>query len=104
MEYQIGEFSRITSLSIKTLRHYHERGILEPVYVSSDSGYRYYDERSVERARIIKELRALDFSLKEIKELLATCEEDADLCAHVMAKSREIRERIRAYRRIEKRL
>jgi DNA-binding transcriptional MerR regulator len=104
MEYQIGEFSRISRLSIKTLRYYHELGILLPVRVSLDSGYRYYSEQSLERARVIRELRSLGFSLKEVKELIATCDDDADLRTHLIAKSNEIKEQIRNYRQIEKRL
>jgi effector-binding domain-containing protein len=104
MEYQIGEFSQICRLSIKTLRYYHDIGILRPVRVSSDSGYRYYDEQSLERARVIRELRALGFSLKEIQELLATCEDDADLREHLAAKSRQIKQQIRSYRDIDRRL
>src|SRR5260370_8469084 len=38
----IGEFSRITHLSIKTLRRYHEAGLLEPAHVDRQTGYRYY--------------------------------------------------------------
>jgi hypothetical protein len=38
----IGEFSRVTHLSVKTLRHYHEVGLLEPVHVDPGTGYRRY--------------------------------------------------------------
>ena len=38
----IGDFSRATHLSIKTLRYYHEVGLLEPAVIDPDSGYRYY--------------------------------------------------------------
>jgi MerR family regulatory protein len=37
----IGEYSRATCLSVKTLRHYHEVGLLEPAHVDPSSGYRY---------------------------------------------------------------
>ncbi len=104
MEYQIGEFSRISRLSIKTLRYYHELGILNPVRVSSDSGYRYYDEKCLDRARVIRELRAFDFSIKEVKELLATCHDDADLREHLAAKLDQIRKQIGTYRNLEDRL
>lgn len=40
----IGEFSRATGLTVKTLRFYHEQGILVPSQVDSGSGYRFYAE------------------------------------------------------------
>ncbi len=44
MHYNIGEFFRMTSLSIKSLRLYHDKGILIPVQVDKFTGYRYYDD------------------------------------------------------------
>jgi len=41
--FSIGEFSRITGLSIKALRLYHEKGILVPGRVDDATGYRYYN-------------------------------------------------------------
>ena len=41
----IGEFSRVTQLSIKALRLYHEKGILSPGKVDPATGYRYFDDR-----------------------------------------------------------
>ena len=74
----IGEFSRATALTVKTLRHYHERGILIPARVDAGSGYRSYDEANLERARVIKALRALEFSLGDIAAILEDCDDDAD--------------------------
>ncbi|MEM9462238.1 MAG: MerR family transcriptional regulator [Myxococcota bacterium] len=74
----IGEFSRATALTVKTLRHYHERGLLVPAHVDPSSGYRYYDQTSIERAGIIKALRQLEFSLDEVGEILRECADDAD--------------------------
>lgn len=79
MMYTIGQFSMATRLSVRTLRRYHEQGLLIPDHVDEDSGYRYYRESAVERARIITALRELEFSLAEIGEILAQCEEDEDM-------------------------
>ncbi len=68
--YQIGEFSRITEIPVKTLRFYHEQGLLVPAHVDRGSGYRYYNGENVSRARVIKQLRELDFSLSEIGRVL----------------------------------
>ena len=67
--YTIGEFSRATALTIKTLRFYHEQGLLDPTHVDSETGYRYYDVSKIETARIITYLRSLDLTLEEIGEI-----------------------------------
>ena len=74
----IGDFSRSTGLTVKTLSHYHERGVLIPTRVDPSSGYRYYDQRALERAGVIKALRELDFSLDDIARILQECSDDAD--------------------------
>src|SRR3954447_2578789 len=43
----IGDFSRASHLSVKTLHHYHEVGLLEPTEVDPDNGYRYYSEAQI---------------------------------------------------------
>ena len=43
----IGDFSRASHLSVKTLHHYHEVGLLEPSEVDPDNGYRYYSEAQI---------------------------------------------------------
>ena len=73
--YQIGEFSRITKLPVKTLRFYHEQGLLVPAHVDPQNGYRFYNDENLARARVIKQLRAFDFSLNEVGKIL---EFDAD--------------------------
>ncbi len=92
--FHIGEFSKITGLTVKTLRFYHDEGLLEPTHVDPDSGYRYYAENKIDVARVISQLRALDFPLSEIKEILATKGDDADLVAHLERQRATIRERM----------
>ena len=50
----IGDFSRASHLSVKTLRHYHEVGLLEPSEVDPDNGYRYYSEDQIPLAQVIR--------------------------------------------------
>ncbi|XZE53424.1 MerR family transcriptional regulator [Planctomycetaceae bacterium SH139] len=66
----IGEFSKLTGLTIKTLRFYHESGLIKPASVDASSGYRYYAADQVELAIAIKTLRELGFSIEQIGELL----------------------------------
>jgi DNA-binding transcriptional MerR regulator len=69
--FSIGQFSRLTGLTLKAIRLYHEKGLLPPSWVDLSSGYRYFTERDVERARLLVDLRRLELSLAEIGELLS---------------------------------
>ena len=51
--FTIGEFSRMTGLTVKTFGFYHEEGLLVPVRVDGQTGYRYYEARQIELARVI---------------------------------------------------
>ena len=97
--FSIGEFSKISGLSVKALRLYHEQGILVPQVVDEQSGYRYYDYNNVERARVISLLRQMMFSLEEINQMLASCNDDGDALSflethrvHLENKIREMKE------------
>lgn len=56
----IGEFATVTHLSVKTLRHYHEAGLLTPERVDPHSGYRYYSADQIPTAQVIRRFRDLD--------------------------------------------
>ena len=64
--YQIGEFSRICQVSVKTLRHYDRIGLLKPAEVDRFTGYRYYDRSQLERMLLIQKLKRYGFSLEDI--------------------------------------
>ena len=68
--FTIGQFSRITGLTVKTIRLYHEKDVLKPAWVDDETGYRYFDQADAERARVIRHLRDLEFPLAEIRELV----------------------------------
>lgn len=67
----IGRFSRSCRLSIKTLRHYAELGLLQPAFVDPDTGYRYYASSQARLAIAIATLRSLDVPLAEIRRVIA---------------------------------
>ncbi|MFJ8487484.1 MerR family transcriptional regulator [Streptomyces sp. NPDC094038] len=71
----IGEFAQLTHLSVRTLRRYHESGLLEPASVDPVSGYRYYAGDQIPTAQVIHRLRELDVPLADVAKILAT--EDA---------------------------
>ncbi|MEU2039519.1 MerR family transcriptional regulator [Nocardia niwae] len=82
----IGEFSRLSNLSVKTLRYYHEIGLLAPADIDAGSGYRRYATAQVTQAQLIRRLRELDMPVPEIRAVLAAPDEnarDATLRAHL---------------------
>ena len=68
--FSIGEISRLFHISVSSLRHYENIGLLAPTYISPDSGYRYYGTEQFEVLNTIRYLRALDIPLNEIEDFL----------------------------------
>ena len=72
MKMLIKEFADFTGVSVRTLHYYNEIGLLNPAIVDEQTGYRFYDEKSVLRMQEILFYRELDFSLKSILEILSS--------------------------------
>ncbi|HEY1990255.1 MAG TPA: MerR family transcriptional regulator [Acidimicrobiales bacterium] len=70
----IGDFSRVTHLSVKTLHHYHQVGLLEPADVNRHTGYRYYAHEQIPTAQVIRRLRDLEMPVAEVKAVLAAAD------------------------------
>jgi DNA-binding transcriptional MerR regulator/effector-binding domain-containing protein len=100
----IGEFSRVTQLSIKALRLYHEKGILLPTKIDRDSKYRYYQRSAVEKGLAIKKLKDMGFSLKEIKQIVRQCSEDHQVVEYVETKLKEVEQTIHEYEDLKTKL
>jgi DNA-binding transcriptional MerR regulator/effector-binding domain-containing protein len=66
----IGDFAKMTHLSVKALRHYHDVGVLEPAQVDQWSGYRFYDPDQVPVAQVIRRFRELGMPLEEVRAVL----------------------------------
>jgi effector-binding domain-containing protein len=71
----IGEFSRMSMLTVKALRHYDEQGVLKP-YVDPESGYRYYSLAQLRDAGLIALLRSLEVPLPEVHILVNLRDQD----------------------------
>jgi effector-binding domain-containing protein len=67
---KIGDFSRLSRVSIQALRHYDEMGLLEPVEIDRFTGYRYYAISQLARLNRILALKDLGFSLEQIGRML----------------------------------
>jgi DNA-binding transcriptional MerR regulator len=96
--FSIGEFSKLSGLTVKTLRFYHEEGLLIPTFVDPDTGYRYYHERQIETARVIAYLRNLEFSISDIKQLLGR-EDETGLLDALERQRSQIKEQIKRLQR-----
>jgi DNA-binding transcriptional MerR regulator len=89
----IGVFSRMTHLSIKTLRHYHDLGLLEPAAIDPFSGYRSYDTSQVPTAQVIRRLRDLTMPLDQIRAVLTAPDVGArnqEITAHLDQMERQL--------------
>jgi DNA-binding transcriptional MerR regulator len=67
--HQIGEVADAVGLSLRTIRYYDEVGIVVPSG-RSGGGYRLYTDADIDRLQFVKELKPLEFSLEEIRDLL----------------------------------
>ena len=63
---KIGEFSQMMQVTVKTLRHYEQKGLLLPDEVDEWTGYRYYSIEQMQKLQSIRDLQSLGFSLPEI--------------------------------------
>lgn len=70
----IGDFSRATHMSVKTLRHYHQAGLLEPAAVDPHTGYRSYSDDQIPLAQVIRRLRGMEMPIPDVKAVLAASE------------------------------
>jgi DNA-binding transcriptional MerR regulator len=91
---RIGDFSKLSRVSIKTLRFYDEMGLLRPVEVDRFSGYRYYEYSQLPRLHRILALKDLGFSLEEIGRLLETDLTGEQLRGMLKLRQDEIRQRV----------
>ena len=66
----IGDFSRMTYLSVKSLRRYHDMGLLEPAHIDRETGYRYYEASQVPLGQAIRRFRDLEMPLEQLKDVL----------------------------------
>ncbi|MEX5293674.1 MerR family transcriptional regulator [Kocuria sp. CPCC 205268] len=92
---QIGELAERTGLSLRTIRHYDEVGLLPAS--RTEGGFRVYTERDVERLTHIKRMKPLGFTLEEMAELLELLgaeEPGGERLAEYLARARPERDRL----------
>ncbi|MGH8775420.1 MAG: MerR family transcriptional regulator [Jiangellaceae bacterium] len=101
----IGEFSKLTHLSVKALRHYRDVGLLVPAAIDAGSRYRRYDATQARDAQLIRRLRALDMPLDAIRDVVTAVDptaRDATIATHLarmegeLARTQEVVASLRA--------
>jgi effector-binding domain-containing protein len=94
MMMRIGDFSRLSRVTVKTLRYYDEVGLLHPAHVDDITGYRHYDHDQLPRLYRILALKDLGFSLEEIGHLLADDLTTEQMHGMLKLRRAEIRDRV----------
>jgi DNA-binding transcriptional MerR regulator len=93
---QIGEAAERVGLSLRTIRHWDEVGLVVPS-ARSTGGFRLYTEADIERLALVKTLKPLDFSLEQMRELLATTDALAADCGTDDATTEDLLGRVAMY-------
>ena len=96
-QMQIGEVAERTRLSLNTLRHYDQAGLVVPS-ARSQGGFRLYTEPDVDRLMAIRRMKPLGFTLEEMRELLSITDRLADRGELSVAEIADLRERVRVFR------
>lgn len=89
---RIGDFSKLSRISIRMLRHYDEIGLLVPKRIDDFTGYRYYSEEQLAAASRIIALKDMGFSLSTMKEILKSYDNPKALSEYLIVKRAEMQE------------
>lgn len=101
--FRIGDMARLFHVSVGSLRHYEEMGLLRPEYVDPDTGYRYYSTRQFEPLNTIRYLRVLDMPLAQIGGFLQN--RDLDRIQELLCQQRQaVVDKRRELERVEKKI
>lgn len=92
--FKIGDFSKITQVSIKALRYYDEIGLLKPVEVDRFTGYRFYSASQLPRLNRILALKDLGFTLEQIARLVDENVSPAEIRGMFKLKQAEIQQQV----------
>ena len=92
---KIGDFSKLSRISIRMLRHYDDMSLLKPVKVDGFTSYRFYDPAQLQMANRITALKDMGFSLASIANILKQYDDPETLKTFLSIKMDEIREQER---------
>lgn len=92
---KIGDFARLGQVSVVTLRHYDDIGLIKPVKVDRTSGYRYYEVYQLARLNRILALKDLGFSLEQVEQMLNADLSVAQLREMLKTKHTEVEQQLK---------
>lgn len=92
---KIGEFSKLSEVTVKTLHHYDEMGLLKPVQIDPSTKYRYYSVNQLPRVHRIMALKELGLSLEQIGQMLHSDVSTEQIRGMLRLKQAESQQRIR---------
>ena len=87
---KIGEFSKLSRVSVRMLRHYDQKGLLTPSEIDQMTGYRYYSEDQLSQVFRITALKDMGFSLAAIREILTIYDDREALDAYLKVREAEL--------------
>ena len=91
---KIGDFSKLAHVSIKTLHHYGDLGLLNPVHIDRYTGYRYYNLEQLGQLNRILALKELGFSLEQVAQLMHEDLSTAEMRGMLRLKQMELAEKV----------
>ncbi|MES5846506.1 MULTISPECIES: MerR family transcriptional regulator [unclassified Bacillus cereus group] len=89
--FKIGDFSKLSSISIRMLRHYDKVELLQPIKVDEQSGYRYYSAAQLKKVNQIQTLKNMGFNIATIKEIIE-CDNIDGIKEQFLNRSAQIKE------------
>lgn len=92
--FKIGEFSKINHITVKTLHHYDDIGLLKPSEIDEWTGYRLYSSDQLLQVQQIIALKQLGFSLKEVKEIIANQDQQVKVLASLDEKVAQLQQEL----------
>lgn len=99
--YQIGLFSKMNQVTVKTLHHYDDIGLLKPAQVDEETGYRYYTTDQTYVLHQINALKQMNFSLEEIGQMISGAPKEQFLLKKREALLQEIKEKTEKLAQVE---
>lgn len=93
---KIGDFSKLSQISIRMLRHYDDLGLLPPASTDPFTGYRYYSEEQLLTANRIQSLKDMGFPLAEIRSLLSFYDTPQQLLPYLLQQKERLRQEANA--------
>ena len=91
---KIGDFSKLAHVSIKTLHHYGDLGLLKPAHIDRYTGYRYYNLEQLGQLNRILALKELSFSLEQVSQLMNENLSTAEMRGMLRLKQMELAEKV----------